>query len=279
MLNGYRGVRGGSVQSAYHDQPNLAVPGMLAFASDMNLLDTVMVGSDVLAGMGVIGANPTDSTQLYQRPIFTISPPAGTETLASQLAGVVVFDEAMQSDENGNPGWSAQRAARILRVNRVGGRIYVNQRLPVEVGTSTVNWVIKGGAMQGVTHVAGEFSPVPGTETDGFYAGTITTSGSGYITAAGLATSGGSGSGCTVDITAVAGAITAVSVNDPGTGYAVGDVLTVVQGGGTGGTVTVTELTDVSLTIPIPNADWVASDTVGGLAVIEFNLATYAAES
>ena len=64
MLTGYRGAKGGSVQSSYYDQPNVAIIGMLAFASDNVLLDTVMVGADVLAGMGVVGANPTDSVQL-----------------------------------------------------------------------------------------------------------------------------------------------------------------------------------------------------------------------
>lgn len=279
-MEGFRGIRGGSVQSGYFDQPGVAVPGMLAFASDKYLLDTVMVGADVLAGVGVVGANPTDSPQLYQRPIFTISPPAGTETLASQLVGVVVFDEAMQSDENGNPGWSAQRTARILRVNRVGGRIYVNQRLPVVVGSSTVNWVIKAGRMQGVAHGAGEFSPVPGTETDGAYVALIATAGTGYTTAIGVpTTANGAGTGCTVDIIAEDGVITHVTVNNPGEGYVVGETLTVVQGFGANGTLTVTELTDTELTIPIPNADWVTSDTVGGLAVIEFGIIVPGSES
>ena len=57
----------------------------------------------------------------------------------------------------------------------------------------------------------------------------LTTPGAGYATAASLATSGGSGTGLTVDIIAVAGAITVVVVNAPGTGYTVGDVVTVVQ--------------------------------------------------
>ena len=60
----------------------------------------------------------------------------------------------------------------------------------------------------------------------------LTTPGTGYGTAAGVATSGGSGTGLTVDITAVAGAITVVVVNAPGTGYTVGDVVTVTGGGG-----------------------------------------------
>ena len=42
----------------------------------------------------------------------------------------------------------------------------------------------------------------------------------------------GSGTGLTVDITAVAGAITAVSINGDGQGYAVGETITITGGNG-----------------------------------------------
>ncbi len=67
--------------------------------------------------------------------------------------------------------------------------------------------------------------------------------GTGYTTASGLATTGGSGSGCTVSITASGGAITAATVTSGGTGYKIGDVLTVVQSGGAAGTLTVATIT------------------------------------
>jgi len=63
--------------------------------------------------------------------------------------------------------------------------------------------------------------------------------GTGYSTAIGVPTSGGSGSGLTFDITA-AGDVTAVTINDPGTGYVAGDIVTITQGGGASDDETVT---------------------------------------
>jgi hypothetical protein len=53
----------------------------------------------------------------------------------------------------------------------------------------------------------------------------------GYVTATDVPTTGGTGVGCTVDITAVAGIVTVVAVNEPGFGYTAGDILTINQGG------------------------------------------------
>ena len=75
--------------------------------------------------------------------------------------------------------------------------------------------------------------------------------GSGYTTGTALATTGGSGSASLiVDITASAGAITNVTINDGGTGYVAGETITIVQAGGTGGTVGIaTVATDATLTL------------------------------
>ena len=71
--------------------------------------------------------------------------------------------------------------------------------------------------------------------------GTVETivGGSNYATGTAVATTPtpAGGTGCTLDITAPAGAITAVVVNAVGTGYSVGDVLAIA--GGAGGSVTV----------------------------------------
>jgi hypothetical protein len=66
------------------------------------------------------------------------------------------------------------------------------------------------------------------TSTTNLFGGSAT-----YTTAIGVATTGGNGSGCTVDITAVAGVITAIVVNAAGTGYLIGDTLTIAGGDGT----------------------------------------------
>ena len=84
------------------------------------------------------------------------------------------------------------------------------------------------------------------------------TGGSNYVTGTALATTGGSGSASlVVNITASAGAITNVTINDGGTGYAVGETITIVQptgldgsNPGSGGTVnTATVATNATLTL------------------------------
>ncbi len=60
---------------------------------------------------------------------------------------------------------------------------------------------------------------------------TLTTPGTGYTTGTGIATTGGTGSGFTVDIIAAAGVITSFTVASAGTGYTAGDVVTITTGG------------------------------------------------
>ena len=86
------------------------------------------------------------------------------------------------------------------------------------------------------------------------------TGGSNYVTGTALATtSSGSGTGLQVDITASAGVITGVTVNDNnnGSGYIIGETITIVQAvgadgtnPGAGGTIdTATVFTDASFTL------------------------------
>lgn len=83
---------------------------------------------------------------------------------------------------------------------------------------------------------------------DDLYASELTlggVTGTGYTTANGVATTTtGSGTGMTVDIVAVGGDVTSVTINNPGFGYTLNDVITIVQGGGASDdeTATVTDL-------------------------------------
>ena len=72
----------------------------------------------------------------------------------------------------------------------------------------------------------------------------VTTGGSGYSALSAVATTGGSGTGLTVNTTVSTGAITAVAVNAAGSDYKVGDVVTVT--GGTGATLTIGSINAVS---------------------------------
>ena len=70
-----------------------------------------------------------------------------------------------------------------------------------------------------------------------------TTAGLGYTNATGLATAGGNGLGCTVDITVgEGGVVSVVAINNGGDGYQVNDILTIVQPGGSGATVTLSSV-------------------------------------
>lgn len=72
------------------------------------------------------------------------------------------------------------------------------------------------------------------------FIGDLLTGGSGYTaTASGVATTGGSGTGLTVDITVESGEVLDVDLAAAGSGYTDGDVLTVNDGAGTGATFTI----------------------------------------
>ena len=66
------------------------------------------------------------------------------------------------------------------------------------------------------------------------------TRGSGYTAGAGIATSGGTGAGLTVDITVTSGAVTGVTINAAGTGYLKNEILTIA--GGTGATIQINSI-------------------------------------
>ena len=151
MASGFRGTVNGSVQANYTDQPGRAVPGMLAFASDINFCDSILIAetNGVRAGRGVVMAQNTASATNFQTPDVSASLPTSaltTEAAFLATGGVLVFEENMQSDEYGYPGFAAGRIGRILRLNRVKGRISVLASQAVVVGTSSVHLVTVAGS-------------------------------------------------------------------------------------------------------------------------------------
>jgi hypothetical protein len=151
--SGYRGVAGGSVQAAYTDQPGVGVPGMLAFASDINLVDSVYVGetNGLAAGRGCKFTAVSDTYSLQRPNVEAVAVATGDDV--NDFEGIVVFDEAMQSDENGVPGWAHGRMARVLRKGRVGGRIYV--KAPVAFATTDTLYLVTVADAGGVYEVGG----------------------------------------------------------------------------------------------------------------------------
>ena len=170
FASGYYGLAGGAVQATYDDQPGVGVPGELAYASDINLCDALYVGdaNGIAAGMGVKRVAITDAVSL-QTPLdaiylpgntwsaFGVNGSAGGETIAN-FAGIVVFDETMQSDSSGRPGWDTGRMAMVARPQRGGARPYVYCREAMTKGNN-LWWVTIGGtAASGAVYNAGEFA-------------------------------------------------------------------------------------------------------------------------
>lgn len=70
---------------------------------------------------------------------------------------------------------------------------------------------------------------------------TVNNQGTGYTTATGVTTTGGTGTGLTLDITAAGGLVTAATIDTAGTGYKVGDVI-VIDGGNDDAEITVSAI-------------------------------------
>lgn len=159
--NGFRGQRGsaGAVQTAYTDHPAIGIPGMIAFASDDRMIDSILVGETlgIAAGRGVRFVDLTQDASDYQSPPKAAYLPAGAGVeVASDFGGILVYKESIQSDEDGVPGWANGRIADILQPHRAGGRIYVKAREVIEVG-DTVNWVTVAPVNE--SYEIGEFAP------------------------------------------------------------------------------------------------------------------------
>jgi hypothetical protein len=123
-------------------------------------------------------------------------------------------------------------------------------------------------------NVADKSLPVVGAVSLGAIVGT------GYTTALAVPTTGGTGSGLLLDIVAVGGDVTAVSINDTGTGYTNGDIVTITQGGGASDNETVTLTVNnagttpydeyniaygISITLDVANTSGVANINILGV--------------
>ena len=92
---------------------------------------------------------------------------------------------------------------------------------------------------------------------------TLTSGGSAYATGAGIATTGGGGTGLTVDVVVAGGVVQTVAINTAGTGYTVGATVTIV-GGGSNATFTVDAATGAvtAVTINAGGTGYLVGDTV-----------------
>lgn len=126
----------GFAQSTYYDQQATAIAGMLANASDYRLTDSLVVrppsGVDgtngLVAGVGVVvtnqgAAHDTDTQRDGINPYACWYPVAAST--AADVWGIAVRNQQMDSNSSGQACWFPGRMCNVLRLGRVGGRIWV----------------------------------------------------------------------------------------------------------------------------------------------------------
>lgn len=115
------------------------------------------------------------------------------------------------------PAWLFENQTGTLGTNLTGSAVYVGV-------AGTVRGILAGKeGVQGTVAVLGSIITAGTGYTNGNSVGVGTTVTSIVPSSA--------GTGCTVDITVVAGEVTVIEINAIGQQYSVGDILTVVQGG------------------------------------------------
>ena len=118
----------GFAQFQYFDQQATALAGMLANASDINLVDSAFVGPvdatvGLTAGIGVM-VNPTVRRN---RPglNYDIVMPPGSAATDESFAGIVVRNQFMRTNSNGEACYFFEDMANYARRDRAGARIWV----------------------------------------------------------------------------------------------------------------------------------------------------------
>ena len=146
------GPQKGFAQSQYFDQQATALAGMLANASDINLTDSAFVGevsasAGLMAGIGVRTLN----TEASNRPGVNydiIVPPLGTEVDAD-FAGIVVRNQVMRTNSNGEACWFMNDMANYARRGRAGSRIWVRLEAGTAATGGTVYWIVRDTSSHG----------------------------------------------------------------------------------------------------------------------------------
>ena len=106
-----------------------------------------------------------------------------------------------------------------------------------------LNFSVTGGVVQatpaihtaGTGYTVGDVVTITNANATGAKTlGPITTPGTGYADGTGIATSGGSGSGLTVNLTTTAGVVTGVAINNDGLNYTASDTVTITNANASG---------------------------------------------
>lgn len=165
----YTPKRGAFAQSQYFDQQGTALPGMLANASDINLVDSGFVGgvspvTGMVAGVGVVQRN---SVARSNRPglnydVYDLPPVTAT---ADDFAGIMVRNQFMRTNAAGEACYFFEDMCNVLSTRRVGGRIWVRLESGATSPGSTVHWIVRDTANTGKMIGAFSGQPITGTTT------------------------------------------------------------------------------------------------------------------
>lgn len=155
-------------QFQYFDQQATALAGMLANASDINLVDSAFVGPvdatvGLTAGIGVM-VNPTVRSNRPGLNYDIVMPPNSAATDES-FAGIVVRNQFMRTNSNGEACYFFEDMANYARRDRAGARIWVELAQGSTVFGGPVYWIVRDTKNAGLKIGAFSAAPITGTAT------------------------------------------------------------------------------------------------------------------
>ena len=158
----------GFAQLQYFDQQATALAGMLANASDINLVDSAFVGPvdatvGLTAGIGVM-VKPTVSSNRPGLNYDIVMPPDSAATDES-FAGIVVRNQFMRTNSNGEACYFFEDMANYARRDRAGARIWVQLAQGTTVFGGPVYWIVRDTKNAGLKIGAFSASAITGTAT------------------------------------------------------------------------------------------------------------------
>lgn len=158
----------GFAQFQYFDQQATALAGMLANASDINLVDSAFVGPvdatvGLTAGIGVM-VNPTVRSNRPGLNYDIVMPPDSAATDKS-FAGIVVRNQFMRTNSNGEACYFFEDMANYARRDRAGARIWVQLAQGSTVFGGPVYWIVRDTKNAGLKIGAFSAAPITGTAT------------------------------------------------------------------------------------------------------------------
>lgn len=210
-----------------------AVAGSGGTVLTTTLTTTAFIGQTVLVVDDTTGLGPGLLIDRGDGVGVTITDVTGNNvTISGPLTSNITGSIQSYGPLSSNSTTSAAGNGATITISRNGasysasvifpGQLYING------DTLTFNGVNLGGTTPANNAVVTITSASPIDSVASLDNGTLV-SGLGYSDATGAATSGGTGSGLTLDTTTSSGSITSVSINNAGTGYTIGDTISIPQ--------------------------------------------------